>query len=1208
MAIFFRKNTCYHWYATGLVTVFMLWYVLSLDITSRNHFQISVVGMAYPQSRALVNGRSVGPFGSLSANNQRKANVNMKESSGRTEFGFRNSLSSRIARGGFSFKSRSQDRMYSKAHDLMPLRMSLPSEAESESVESIDFGAAAVLEEETSEEYSNLEELTKGAVVRRLEDVKKPEIDVRNYRHIWLENGLQVLLVNDPEADVASASLNIHAGHFQDPEDFPGLAHFHEHMLFLGTKKFPDESEYEEYLTSHGGYSNAYTAMEDTNVYFEVDSEHLEGALERFSSFFTCPLFTESATDRELNAVDSENTNNLQEDTWRLYQLQKSTSDHRHPFHKFSTGNNGTLRKDGLRQALLDFNEKYYSAPLMKLVILGEDDLDTLEQWAVKYFSDVRTSDISPKYKYDAPPFGPEQLGKRLLAVPIKETRRLALAFPLPLTDTPENGLYAKPTVYLGQLIGHEGPGSLHAYLNQKGWITGLSAGTGIRTDDFSMFKVSLSLTDEGMENVEEIIDTIFEFLAMMKNQGPQKWVFDELQTMSEVSFRFKEWGDASSFTQKYAEVLTTNYPPEDILYGTHHYQDWRPDLIEDFMNRLHPDNCQIQITSSTFKDQAGGWEKEKWYGTQYQMVPFTEEERTRWGEAQGTIPSLKLATPNEFIPSDFDLKCDQPEQLASSQHLSAEEARDLPPAVVREPVSPVTGKYDAFRVWHKMDTTFRVPKASLIMRLLCGREGYYSSPLAMSLARLYVKMVKEELKEYAYDATCAGLRYGINAEPEGLQLTVSGYSDKLPVLADKVAQTLRVVLDKCRSITTEPKNAEEEKMNLLACRFFIIIMFQRDDFMNIQFRNSNSRYVSFVILALFQKHKQTLLKDYANFDKETPYQRAMYYARMVLEADAWHISEYSQSLENPITTPATMVRVIENILGRTQVEALAHGNVVADEALHLANAMKEGLKMPSLPLPDSELQDWRRVAIPQGREVKVQMEMSNPDEENSAIEVHYQVGVFDGSYRKDCLLDLINHIAYNSAFKALRTEEQLGYIVSTLVRKSGWPARVGGFSVIVQGPHHPPTYLDERVEAWLTRFRAELQAMSEEDFAQNVQGLISQKLEKYTRLGEETAMLWSEISAKDHTDFHRYKKEAEILKEIPKQEVLEFFDRYISQTTDIRRKLSVQIYSAKMKDQMLTTQTSGDESTDDGSIRLHDLTSIRQFKQSSYLYGTHAL
>ena len=90
------------------------------------------------------------------------------------------------------------------------------------------------------------------------------------------------------------------------------MAHFTEHMLFLGTEKYPDENSYSSFLQKHGGHSNAYTAGESTNYYFDVVHNHLEEALDRFSQFFVAPLFTESATDRERNAIESEHSKNLQ--------------------------------------------------------------------------------------------------------------------------------------------------------------------------------------------------------------------------------------------------------------------------------------------------------------------------------------------------------------------------------------------------------------------------------------------------------------------------------------------------------------------------------------------------------------------------------------------------------------------------------------------------------------------------------------------------------------------------------------------------------------------------------------------------------------------------------------------------------------------------------------------------------------------------------
>lgn len=87
----------------------------------------------------------------------------------------------------------------------------------------------------------------------------------------------------------------------------------------MGTEKYPQENEYSAFLNNHGGSSNAYTAQENTVYYFDVQSEHFTKALDLFASFFTCPLFTESATSREINAVDSENSKNLQVHTPYLF-------------------------------------------------------------------------------------------------------------------------------------------------------------------------------------------------------------------------------------------------------------------------------------------------------------------------------------------------------------------------------------------------------------------------------------------------------------------------------------------------------------------------------------------------------------------------------------------------------------------------------------------------------------------------------------------------------------------------------------------------------------------------------------------------------------------------------------------------------------------------------------------------------------------------
>jgi insulysin len=72
--------------------------------------------------------------------------------------------------------------------------------------------------------------------------------DQREYRYLTLSNGLACILVSDPQTDKAAAALDVNVGHFSDPDEVPGLAHFLEHMLFLGTEDFPDENSYSSFL------------------------------------------------------------------------------------------------------------------------------------------------------------------------------------------------------------------------------------------------------------------------------------------------------------------------------------------------------------------------------------------------------------------------------------------------------------------------------------------------------------------------------------------------------------------------------------------------------------------------------------------------------------------------------------------------------------------------------------------------------------------------------------------------------------------------------------------------------------------------------------------------------------------------------------------------------------------------------------------------
>ena len=167
-------------------------------------------------------------------------------------------------------------------------------------------------------------------------------------------------------------SLAVNCGCLNDPLTRQGLAHFLEHMIFMGSTKYPDENGFSNLINMHGGYSNAYTDNELTNYHFRVDSEGLYSALDMFACLLTEPLLKEDAQEREIQSIESEYESNYPYDSSRRFQFLCSTSAKNHPMNRFTWGNLKSLKTHNPKDLLKDlrkFFDEMYSADRMKLVI-----------------------------------------------------------------------------------------------------------------------------------------------------------------------------------------------------------------------------------------------------------------------------------------------------------------------------------------------------------------------------------------------------------------------------------------------------------------------------------------------------------------------------------------------------------------------------------------------------------------------------------------------------------------------------------------------------------------------------------------------------------------------------------------------------------------------------------------------------------------------
>eukprot|EP00405_Crypthecodinium_cohnii_P010873 CAMPEP_0206432954 /NCGR_PEP_ID=MMETSP0324_2-20121206/8252_1 /ASSEMBLY_ACC=CAM_ASM_000836 /TAXON_ID=2866 /ORGANISM="Crypthecodinium cohnii, Strain Seligo" /LENGTH=1096 /DNA_ID=CAMNT_0053899141 /DNA_START=101 /DNA_END=3391 /DNA_ORIENTATION=+ len=947
------------------------------------------------------------------------------------------------------------------------------------------------------------------------ESIKVPPTDERKYRAVQLANGMQVLLTSDETCDLSAAAITVKCGTFQDPDAVPGLAHFHEHMLFLGTEKYPKEDEYQKYLSENGGDSNAFTTTEYTTYYFKVPSESFQGALDRFAQFFVCPTFTESCVEREMNAVDSESTNYSSEDTWRLQQILKATASKNHPFSRFDVGNLSTLKSVD-RQFLKDWNREHYQAGAMRLALVGRESLDELQRQVESLFGPVRPGD-GCAFKYASKPWTEDCLQKIVHCVPIKEARAMSLCWTLPPTD--EN-LFSKPDLYIAHFLGHEGAGSLHDLLNSLGWVDQLTAGPAQSFSDGQLFGLNISLTPAGDENRMTVLALALKWVELARKTGPQKAMFEELASLQQISFAHKEESPIQDDFVAGATHAMHRYPIDEVLRGVHALDEWKPELISEYFEMLKPENCIVFMTSSDFageaKASAPGWQREAWYSAPFKEQPLDVKDLEQYLPEGEELPLL-APQPNPFVPQDFSIRCTEPTKASKSQ------LKMDGPTLVR--------KSDLARVWHKTDCAFHTPRLYVMGKLFTPQ--YERGPRAVALTRLFCNIVLDDLNSLTYDATCAGLGYTVEFS-DALTFNAGGFSDKLPLLLESFLGRLTDVV----------KDLEESELD-----------------------DGSLTERGHDLLSGLEVQRQLLMQDYKNLTREEPWSVSNYYLGQMMVQGSWHLDEYRKALEEPIGLK-DLAQAAREAFGQVQIELLVHGNATPEESNRIADKVIDCMKaMRAQALPEAKQRLVARTPCDRPLIFEYDLGAENPEQENSCTQNVYQVGTFGTDQVSDACLSIVTHIAHASAYQKLRTEEQLGYIVQAGPWVDGY---VGGLTVLVQGNRLPPKEADLRIEAWLKQFGTEIAQMTDSEFETIVQAAVNERTQRLSSLSQETLKHWGEIATRRYL-FDRTALVVEALRALKKEDVLQFFERYFSEGGSERRKVSVRVLGTSASDQPTT-------------------------------------
>lgn len=606
--------------------------------------------------------------------------------------------------------------------------------------------------------------MTSSSIADEVVQVVRSPRDKRDYRAVQLTNGLHVVLAHCPDSSKSAAALAVNAGHFDDPKHTQGLAHFLEHMLFLGNNDYPDPSAFPDFLSAYGGQQNAWTGTEYSNFYFDVQANAFANALEYFAAMFKQPLFAPEWIAKERCSIESEFRLKQQDELRRLYQVHKTTSNPNHPFTQFSVGNLTTLNDDqhgSLQDKLQQFFKRHYHTQKLRLVLAGPQSFEQLQQLAEQYFSTLpQCPDYQPK-QLSTPLYQQHQQGVFVQVSPVKPARRLIMTLPLPSIDSD----YAhKSTSYIAHLLGYEGPGSLYSELRDQGWINSLSAGGGISGSNFKDFNVNIQLTEQGEKEVLQVSRWVFAYLRLIEQQGINDWRYQERKISTELSFTYQDPTPVGELASQLA-VNAHHYPPHDVIYGDYRMDSLNSSRVQQLLQLMTPERARITlITASANTDQVTPI-----YDTPFSIRSLRAEELALLNQQPSDF-SARLPSENRFITEHFE-----PYELTQGS--------SLPERIVAKPDC---------QVWYLQDPDFRVPKGHIYVQL--EAPAVNQSPLLFACARIWSELMLDALNEALYDAEVAGLHFNIYPTQAGITIHTTGLSaGQLPLLNYLMEQALSV-------------------------------------------------------------------------------------------------------------------------------------------------------------------------------------------------------------------------------------------------------------------------------------------------------------------------------------------------------------------------------------------------------------------------------
>lgn len=319
-----------------------------------------------------------------------------------------------------------------------------------------------------------------------------------------LSNGMAVHCLSQPWLTHSAVCLRVFAGSHDEPPEYPGMAHFLEHMLFLGGAQFVGEQRLMPFVQACGGQLNASTQARYTDYFFELPSQQLEAALVRLLDMLAAPRLALDEQLREREVIEAEFLARSQDRITLISSALGQSVCAQHPYQRFVAGQRSSLpvEDDVFQQALRTFYSQHYVAANCRLSVVGPEPVAYL-QALIRRTAGLLARAIAPVPQASLPALQ-WQYSHLQLQLP-NAAPALHLAFSLTLANETDQAAWA----FIEHLLLQPHTGGLSAELQAQGWAQSISAQRLYQHADQGLWLVSLQQVAEPQRALACVLDAL---------------------------------------------------------------------------------------------------------------------------------------------------------------------------------------------------------------------------------------------------------------------------------------------------------------------------------------------------------------------------------------------------------------------------------------------------------------------------------------------------------------------------------------------------------------------------------------------------------------------------------------------------------------------------------------------------------------------------